>query len=584
MQVGNQHIRPSVQDHWNLLLDTCGIFFSVVRLGMLSFTGSHTSNFDEMIFGSTEELEVIRVSAFICLHKRDLACLQEYVGGAAWVFGPNQLERGAYHVSIDMKTFSDLWGPLWACSESEHPPGFQEMYTEGGVIRPHPDDTSTYRSEDELRCHWEPLSTLEIRARMRGSQCSPRTASADYRIGSRKMLIGAGEHVSEQIQTETRSEPSIPTNVLPHFKDNEKCPMSHSFLCSRRQMRVPGTYGSTYEPDSYAVNAATGYKFTIGGAKGWKRRPAKSLKERLLTILSGMKGKIIPLLKANVGLEISRCSINARRVTLWDALTIAHAGKKIASSGAGDQLSLPHFCTHFIGQIACIAECWNLAGALSRAGVSFKEDTLIDVAPGDSSEASESKSKVRELVVDAVAELEQTGVDQTDVLQAFYPYVEAPTAVCLDIKSKNMNESNNWISMVKESPSTACFAVMSDSCLVSPLTGSSLNPNYGRCLMDPAFSQKKRCSLLQTVLYRSNSEKSGKLSAQSERRKSTRGLPYGEDLFLENVGTLKPVNRSGLVFELSCKPWNLFLKGHTEVKELMFDEHGTDLRGTYFIV
>lgn len=379
------------------------------------------------------------------------------------------------------------------------------------------------------------------------------------------MLIGAGEQVPEQSRTYTQpstSERVIRTKELPEFIRNGKCPMSHILVCTKRTLKVPGTYGSTYEPDSYTVNFASGYKFTFGATKGWKRKPERPLKTTLLAMLNGMKGKIIPILKANVGLEISRCSINARRITLWDALTMAHVGKKVHTNNITAPISDP--CNHSVGQIACIAECWNLAGALSRVGVHFTDDMLIDVAPGDSSEISESKSKVRELVLDAIAELEETGVDQEGVLQAFYPYAEAPTVVCLNLESKETKESNNWISMVKDSPYTACFAVISDSCLVSPLTGSSLNPNYGRCLMDPYFSDKKRRSLFQTTFYRCKIGTADMKLLQGGEQSVPKGIPIGKDLFIDKVGTLKPVNQSGLVLELHCNMWNRIMKGRVE--------------------
>lgn len=568
----------------NKVYCACSTLFSVLRLGLISFIESHASESFLDWTGSVHYFDNISVSTTIEFHKRDLACLHDYIGVPVWMFGPPSIDTGAYRVSIGLDMFTDLWGSVWAVSNEQFPPDFEEFYTEGGALlrSSAPLDIPLY--EGEVSCHWTAKTSLEAREKIKSPQDRRCYSSGPGLTTWSRMLIGTEEGLLAQPHEESdpfRGLSQMRPKDFPGFSVNGSCPTNHNLVSLKRRMALPGTYRSTYEPDSFTLSATSGYKFTFGISRGWKLRPASTLKTRLLKIFNETRGKLIPLLKARVGLEISRCSINARRVNLWEALTLAHFGK----NRDGKQISPTSSpCSHAVGQIACIAECWGLSGALARAGVHFTQDMLVDVANGDSSEVFESKSKVRELIMDAVMELEQTGVDQTNALQAFYPYAESPTVICLNIDGKLVREANRWIPMVKESPSSACFAVISDSCLVSPLSGLYHMPTYGKCLMDPSVGKEKRFTILHTTFYSWRAKNESTKHASDNELENHPVIPVGEDLLLEKIGILRPVKQSGLVLELECGMRKFLKRPRTEVKELIFDEHGTDARASFFIV
>lgn len=114
----------------------------VLSFGLVSFSVSHACRFDMDIFN--EVIGTFQVGKERTLSLRNLACLQDFIGGPVWVLGRNESAQ-ELKLSINVEEFDLLWGPVWSVGPVVEVRG-------GYIIAVDPSETC---AQGEMECHWQ---------------------------------------------------------------------------------------------------------------------------------------------------------------------------------------------------------------------------------------------------------------------------------------------------------------------------------------------------------------------------------------------------------------------------------------------
>lgn len=407
-------------------LDYLQFLANALTVGLVSFSGSHVCRFDKNLWG--EEKNSIPIGNGYAFALQELACLKHFVGGPAWILGKDHESSQAHglKISLTVKDLQELWGPIWFMEGGNDAGAF--LRTEAGYIIPLPRDKQRYSPLAEIECHWS------------SSYTGHETDDPIMLTSSSRILIG--------------TEPSI----APCFIVNEECPAQIAAIQARirPQLQPAGAHNAhcTLESWNVRMQANVGSYVQAGGELKWKRTPARTWKTSIIDRCKYGKPKLMPLLASNIGLEVSACTGNARRVRLWDALRLSQT---VAPRYAGDsvqQEDLPP-CPHQIADPQCIESCWT------RLSSTNDIDSFLDPPPED---PKSNKVQLRRVILDAIIALENTGVDYEDNLQVYWPFTENPWTHRINLASPS-GGTNNWIRVIKDSRDVATFAVASQRCI-----------------------------------------------------------------------------------------------------------------------
>ncbi|KAF3386511.1 hypothetical protein F1880_000969 [Penicillium rolfsii] len=431
-----------------------------LSLGLVSFSGSHVCRFDMNLWG--EERKGIALGNGYSFALHNLACLKDFVGGPAWILGKDQdvSDGVGLKVSLTVKDLQELWGPVWLMGGVSDEGVF--IRTEEGYIVPLPRRKQTDKSLAEIECHWS------------RSYTGYETANPILLRSSSRILIGTG--------------PSTTTGL----SVNEQCRAQIRYLQARSlpQLQPCGAHKAyhTLAGWDFSMQATMGNSVQTGGTIKVKRNPVRTWKTSIIESCKYGKPHLRSLLSSNIGLEVSACTGNARRVTLWDVLRLSRTPAK-RHSGISPHQESPT-CHHRIADPKCIQFCWT------RLFSTDDIDTPVNIPP----EGHEKRIEyLRRIILNSIIALEDTGVDYNDNLQAYWPFTGSPRTHRIELSpSSSSGESNNWIRVIKDARDVATFAVVSQRCMeehhghvrtcTMPCQVAHLNhsktPLYTRILLD----------------------------------------------------------------------------------------------------
>ncbi|KAJ5974529.1 hypothetical protein N7481_011739 [Penicillium waksmanii] len=408
---------------------------NLLPLALVSFSGSHVCRFDINLW--SEHHDEIPVGLDFSFQSQELACLKDFIGGPAWVLGKagEQEVQTGLKVSLTVQDLQELWGPVWLVggTADEGP----IIRTERGFITPLPRDEqhSNFEESGEIDCHW----TKDV----------PEYIDREERIllnGNSRILIGSDPWDAGGLAVNLNCESRIN-----HIQQQ----ISHQF-------QFPGTCNDCYRVDGHDIQLTGGQYVNAGVIIKRKRVPGKTHKDRLLSTCCNSKIDIRPLMKLRVGLEISACTGNAQRITLWDALRLSQTKEKTGKARA---------CNHQISDPRCIELCWTKLDFSDTKppdlhDISMKEkaaprhngfDSLIDKSPQENSFA---KDEIRQAIVSSIQGLEYTGIDAEGNLQAYWPFLGTPTN-----RRIAPTRFNKWMDILTDTRDMSTFAVVSQRCL-----------------------------------------------------------------------------------------------------------------------
>jgi hypothetical protein len=398
---------------------------NLLPLALVSFTGSHVCKFDLNLWG--EDLDEIPIGLGYSLQSRELACLKGFVGGPAWVLGRSSAQevQTGFKVSLTVQDIQELWGPIWLVggTADEGP----IIRTERGFISPLPreEQTSDIDKGAEIDCHW----TKEV----------PGYINREDRVlltGNSRILIGTDSVDAGGLAVNLKCEARI-SHIQQHISD---------------QFQLPGTCNDYYTMEGQDIQLTGGQYVSAGVIIKRKRVPGKTHKDILLSTCCNPKIDIRPLLKLRVGLEISACTGNARRITLWDALRLSQTTELTGYVG---------FCKHEVSDPECIQMCWTklhttTADSLPTAQ-SASSNSTIDKALQVN---KPTEDEIRQLICSSIQGLEYTGIDAEGNLQAYWPFLGAPTN-----RRIAPTRFNKWLDILTDTRDMSTFAVVSQRCL-----------------------------------------------------------------------------------------------------------------------
>ncbi|KAJ5938034.1 hypothetical protein N7454_004376 [Penicillium verhagenii] len=387
----------------------------IIPLGLLSFSGSHVCRFDINVWDQV--MEEIPVGFGYSFSLRQLACLKDFVGGPAWVLRKSQptpeIERGGLKVSLTVQDLHELWGPVSLVRRS--PNESSTIKTERGFIVPlQGQSTLDDDHSSEVECHWGEEVPVPLQQQRQVLLSS-----------TSRLLIGT------------------PIVSMSTMKSNPECGSKISEIQQEicDLLQFPGTCNEYFSIEGHDIQFSGGQYVNLGLVIKHKRNPARTLKSALIAECLKPETDIKPYLKLSVGLEISACTGNAQRVTLWDALRLAQTKE--------NDFGAPLKCVHAIADPACIQTCWTryTSSSMDQIHNSFP-DTVLDHATA------------RQIIVNSILALQRTGVDPMQNLQAYWPFSDPPMT-----KRIEPTRSNKWLDVISDTRDTAAFAVISQRCL-----------------------------------------------------------------------------------------------------------------------
>jgi hypothetical protein len=508
----------------------------MLSLSLISYAGSHVSAFDATICPTASD--AFPINGNFALRRCRLACLSDFIGGKAWIFGDTTLDGNSeleiegkgkettynqiieegkaidteFLVSISVGDFSSLWGPVWAVPAERDGDKIQSLHTDRGIIIPSPtfNVSRTRIHETETPCHWYKIQTF------------PSDTGPAFMFTDKDEIPPAGlTDFSMKITLSLDSQlllgtPALRTNedCLTDIKQVQKDPATN--------LQFPGVYPKHYILDTITTNISAGKFITVGMSRAVKPVPASTLKSRIVlaasTVLqqkdnSKVTTRFMSILDLLIGVKVSVCTGNATRFKLRDAIAMAET-KLIPPEPVNHNLLMQTHSTE-------VGRTTNL-----------KQQTPIVES------RCYEKNRPKEYWADTILQLSCTGVDAAGNFQAFWPFSQIPQTLCVPLGV--WKENYRWIHLLKDTDLTATFAVVSQDCLEFPSRrlpqhrSRCKNPGPSRLPLDVCGlgSMNSVLSTRIQVDFKSSSE-------HHEKGKQRKILYTGDQIKIPTVGLLK---------------------------------------------
>lgn len=285
----------------------------VLDLGVISFSGAHLRPFDQALFEDRAESYLIPCDtkqASIVLRQWRLGCLEGFcLENPVWVFSvhgsktssrtPLSRINETWYLSATPEEFASIWGPMWKYASKRHPDAILWYLVSPGFLIPgHWSVGCPEILEGEVLCHWTN---------------DPAELNEDESFPSRqrypRLLIGADMFkLSKNIGCRLD-----PTSFSSKMDDENR-------------LRILGTSCTRWVwsdkiTAQLSASASLGpASFGLSLSRDFQRKKGMTAKENLRVKMATEPGKHLPFLWKSLGVEISACTGNARRLTLIELL------------------------------------------------------------------------------------------------------------------------------------------------------------------------------------------------------------------------------------------------------------------------
>lgn len=222
------------------------------------------------------------------LGDRDVLVFERASGGSP---------RSALYLSTDIKTFADVWGPVWQVHDPKYPGGIAKYNSGGGSIVPWKHDPTKHPGirDDERLCHW--IDGFE-------DMSSGIEDLVDGKLGfvqNAQLLIGAG--TNQQLKWR-RCRCSVDT-MTQHLKDYNRLGFlmtseGYRKVVSYQTSLVLGSHGAQFGINR-TVEDKKGTPLKISILERWENDPSSRNPQKFQNYWS---------------VAISLCNMNAERVRL----------------------------------------------------------------------------------------------------------------------------------------------------------------------------------------------------------------------------------------------------------------------------
>jgi len=399
----------------------CRVLVLLLDLGLVSYLGSHGSRFDfeymnQDLSKTTVVPAIVDKIGFHFTLKR-LACLDGLLDHhQVWVFQPlwvvsTNLDSGPLSILTSIAAFADTWGPIWEVAVGEYYPNYiRQLNVSTGLICRAQTDTEC-PIKNAIPCHW-----------FNSSGIIPLSSPFEYDETlierGRQLLIGGLPPTSLQV--------------------NEKCSFTMDDLEREYGLHMTplGTNESSWSLQERQVGFSASQYVGISVAGTQKKLPRTTLKQAIWNKWKNEPRRANPrVLNSYLGVEISHCTGNARRVRLRDLL-----GMKPIQALLENQF--PDWRSSDFGM------------SLQAAIYSDDDHTIEDVWV----KHHRFREQIAELVCCVLETLEKTGT-QAGKFNAAFINQHKELSMPIDLRL------NSWAPFLEDSNISAVYAIVNDSCL-----------------------------------------------------------------------------------------------------------------------
>ena len=372
--------------------------------------------------------------------KYRLRCLDPLLGQRpVWAFGTKSEapDISKLYLSTDIKTFADIWGPLWRVDSQLEPPRINHYNVGGGTISRCPDPNDMMAPQlraREVYAHWETTAERIFT----GSQIPPGDDMSTqlYFQEDDILLIGASRN-------NLRSNPDCRCDLTQITKR----------LLEFRCLRPVGTSKSGRVQDADTVQAhigATGVQ--VGYQRTYKLRAAQTWKQALVESWENSPERRNPwILQQRCGAEVSACTRNARRIRLIELLRTQ---------------TMRNFLKFYTWRAGDYQNSFN--SALDSKDLSSLSRLILD------EKDSEKRREYGSALSVCFKILSATGLDDNAELSLLWSPDPGSEYLATLLRSEH-----TWTGFLKDTVHSCTFAVLDNRCLVSTYSDGRVCRSFG---------------------------------------------------------------------------------------------------------
>jgi ankyrin repeat protein len=468
------------------MIHYCILLNHVLALGLASYAVSHAFQFGEILFGqypkAAFQLELKQTT--IVFDQMELACMSEFVGGPIWSFSIGSMTRNSdgLYLSMYLHEVDDLWGPVFLRTDKDDMQNIRFAETERGAIVAAAADHSApiIPKEDEFLCHWYEWSDDIKDTDTSDERHSNLSMSFPLFPKTKRLLIGA---------------PSSQPRCIFEHKRSCSYKEKHGWTPGKHTIKYLGISPRRWELESAAFSIKGGQYF--GGSANWtfKRIPGTSHKARIAMCFTQQTPNLGDL-DYRLGLEVSVCTGNTRRTSLWECLKSPQIRDLVQNSVPG----LPDKYLDALQSKEAFIRLWRTR------------------QPPDSREPS-----LTEILKIIFTYLSYTGLDKHGNMLAWWggDYL-------MEIKE----DSNTWIRMLEETKN-GVFAFVSEACLRCKCEGCSVEGVT--CRSEDGAQETGFTAFLTTLSLKSEAIQASNASSMSNIGSSECTLPSNSSPTIEDT-------------------------------------------------
>lgn len=453
----------------------------LLDLALVSYVGSHGSRFNDKYMAiNSQQINVVGTSgdefSFRCYLQR-MACLDGFLDSRlVWVFelhsgastdvrAEQQSGKGMLLLTT-MDAFGDLWGPVWSIPMNDGN-SIKQYNVSKGVIYPISGKRSA-RADGAVPCHWHSWASFY---RLRMSNLFKRHEELGLATDDLLLIGGEFRHNGECDYT------------LDKFEEDFE-----------NQIDVIGTTPETWRLENRSLGLSFSKMLGVAVTGTQKKIPQTTLKQHILDKWSNKPERANPgVLNMYLGLEISHCTGNARRVPLKALLLMDTIVPLLERQ-----------------QPAWAHTSWGMA--FLRALANRNPEAIFDVWK----QYTSNRKEMADLVCSVLEVLDTTGYSNDRFTAGFF-HNGMESAVTLD------HNTDDWTVLLKDSHLMAVFPVVNEICL------EFHTPNHST-----ATCNSKNPTVLQTQIAVVKKSKYEPISNYE----CIKLKPYGQTLRKRDVGSI----------------------------------------------
>jgi hypothetical protein len=465
-------------------------------LATISYSGAHLERFDETYLEKTMDyfsIPCALAGVSIVLARRPLRCLSGYLRNRpVWVFQVVErafpLSSEPLYVSTTPRDFADVFGPVWQTTAADNSTVFRYNVGRGYIVPWRQRNRDPGLFPDEVFCHWtEDIEDLE--------------EAENFPQSYDRLLIGA------------------------FLTRNRHCHTTQEiFTREMRARKLCRAFGTTF-PTKYrdaqsASVGLSGYGIGMTYGESYKIREGVTLKDaHVAAWTSKAEDRDIEIIKHYYGVEVSACTDNARRRTLFQILQSPTMRRYLANHTEIETRDLKKYFT-----------------ALDSDNV----DTFIR-------RYKRHRESFAKILAKCFEVLKRTGTDSDYYLTAFWVPKQGGT---YSVQYSYLR--HRWTGILADSPYTCTFAIVTETCLElyggDPGCQDGYEASSYRSVLETSIIINQ-FSLLPVVVSQHEHRRRG----HHHPRSALAMLPKGYKFDLGDAGSLRMIRNvgSGLVVDWS---------------------------------